>query len=113
MIEAEVVRAFASWLRGAGWSVRTEVGYIDVVAERDGLTLLAEAKGGTSSPGLDVDTAYGQLLRRMAPEQDDRRYALVVPVAVRKAAERVRPEIRATLKIDLYFVAEDGSVESA
>jgi hypothetical protein len=62
MIEAEVVRAFVAWLDHEGWSVRTEVGFIDVVAERDGRTLLAEAKGTTTSAGLDVDTADGQLL---------------------------------------------------
>jgi hypothetical protein len=76
-------------------------------------TLLAEAKGSTSSAGLDVDTAYGQLLRRMTPGADEQRYALVVPVSARRAAERVPPEIRAVLKVDLYVVADDGSVEIA
>ncbi|MEU4765085.1 hypothetical protein AB0H12_17680 [Actinosynnema sp. NPDC023794] len=111
MIESDVVKAFASWLRREGWSVRTEVGYVDVVAERDGVTLLAEAKGRTGSPGLDIDTAYGQLLRRMEPSSSSRRYALVVPASARRAAERVRPEIRAALNIELYIVVDDGSVE--
>lgn len=111
MIEAEVVEAFAVWLASEGWVARTEVDQVDIVAERDGVTLLVEVKGCTSSAGLDVDTAYGQLLRRMRPGVDNQRYALVVPSSVRKAAERVRPEIRANLKIDLYVVADDGAVE--
>ena len=44
-----------------------EVGFVDVVARKDGATAYAEAKGGTTSPGLDVDTMYGQLLRRTPP----------------------------------------------
>jgi hypothetical protein len=79
MIESDVVVAFVAWLSRQGWSVQTEVDFVDVVAERDGVTLLAEAKGTTGSPGLDVDTAYGQLLRRMSPDEEARRYALIVP----------------------------------
>jgi hypothetical protein len=110
MIEAEVVRAFIAWLELEGWSVRTEVGFIDIVAERDGLTLLAEAKGTTTSAGLDVDTAYGQLLRRIDPGRDGECYALVVPTSARKAAERVAREVRSLLRIALYVVADDGTV---
>lgn len=112
MTEAEVVSAFAAWLVIEGWSVWTEVDHVDVRAERDGVTLLAEAKGRTSSAGLDVDTAYGQLLRRMRPGVDELRYALVVPASARRAAERVRPEIRTILKIELYVVSDNGTVEA-
>jgi hypothetical protein len=111
MTEAEVVKAFSAWLAGNGWSVRTEVDHVDIVAMRGSVTLLVEAKGRPSSAGLDVDTAYGQLLRRMRPGADNQRYALVVPISARKAAERVLPEIRAILKIDMYLVADDGTVE--
>lgn len=111
MIESEVVAVFAAWLSSQGWSVRTEVDFADVAAERDGVTLLAEAKGTTSSPGLDVDTGYGQLLRRISPGEGARLYALVVPASARKAAERVRREVRAMLKINVYVVATDGTVE--
>jgi hypothetical protein len=110
MIEAEVVRAFVVWLEREGWSVRTEVGFIDVVAERNGLTLLAGAKGTTTSAGLDIDTAYGQLLRRLNTGQASERYALVVPTSARKAAERVGRDVRSLLRIALYVVADDGSV---
>ena len=111
MIESDVVTAFVVWLNREGWSVRTEVDFVDVVAERDGVALIAEAKGTTNSAGLDVDTAYGQLLRRISPEEDARRYALVVPASARKAAERVRREVRTMLKIDVYVVADDGTIE--
>ena len=78
-IESGVVTAFAAWLNREGWPVRTEVDFVDVVAERDGIALIAEAKGTTNSAGLDAGTAYGQLLRRISPDEGARRYALVVP----------------------------------
>jgi hypothetical protein len=112
MIEADVVQHFVTWLRDTGWDVTTEVDFADVVAHRDDEILVAEAKGTTTSPGLDVDTAYGQLLRRM-DTWDDRagcRYALVVPESARTAAERVHPGIRELLGIELYVIQQDGTV---
>ncbi len=63
--ESEVVQVFVSWLERHGWRVTTELAWADVLAGRGDERLVAEAKGVTSSPGLDVDTLYGQLLRRM------------------------------------------------
>jgi hypothetical protein len=113
--EAVVVAAFAAWLRGDGWSVRTEVGSADVVAERDGARLICEAKGRTSDPGTDLDTAYGQLLRGV-PNQDDPAvlFGLVVrddPRSIR-AALRVGERVRTLLRITLYAVADDGTVRT-
>ena len=111
--EALVVEAFCDWLTGQGWSVRTEVDFVDVAAERDGQRLFAEAKGETSSPGLDVNTAYGQLLSRLPADDDpSARYALVIrdePRSVR-AAVRVPHRVRALLRITVYAVAADGAV---
>ena len=105
--ESEIVAVFCQWLRGQGWNVRTEVAWADVVADRGDERLIAEAKGLTMAPGLDVDTMYGQLLRRMNV-QPGTRYAVVVPEKLIPAASRVPEEIRERLKIDLYGVdAED------
>ncbi len=41
--------------------------------------LFAEAKGRTAAMGLDIDTMYGQLLRRMPPQATSVRFAIVVP----------------------------------
>lgn len=57
--------AFCAFLEENGWEVQQELDFVDVAATRAGITLLAEAKGRTSSPGLDVDTLYGRLLRRI------------------------------------------------
>jgi hypothetical protein len=109
--EARVVAAFCEWLRDEGWEVRTQVDHIDVLAERDGVRLLAEAKGTTSAPGLDVDTAYGQLLRRMPDEARERtRFALVVPEETKSAALRVPARIRELLGINVFTVDEGGRV---
>lgn len=103
-------QAFAQWLRLDGWDVRVQVEHADVVAVRDGLRLIAEAKGRTSDPGTDLDTLYGQLLRRMSgdPATD---YGVVVPEGrALRAALRVRAETRAALRIRIFAVADDGRV---
>ncbi len=109
--EQRVVIAFCAHLRAQGWQVNTEVEYADVVATRAGRTLYAEAKGRTNAPGLDADTMYGQLLRRMGPEDDPLvSYAVVVPDTAVSAAQRVPTWVRARLRIDLYVVSPDGQV---
>jgi hypothetical protein len=105
------VAAFCAWLRAEGWDVQIKVNHIDVVATRDGVRLLAEAKGITSAPGLDVDTAYGQLLRRMPETTQERlRYALVVPEETRSAALRVPARVRELLGIEVFAVDQAGTV---
>lgn len=115
MDEAHVVTAFRAFLRAQGWSTTTEVDFIDVVAHhRDGRIIYAEAKGHTTSPGLDLDTMYGQLLRRMSLEDRPRadvRYAAVVPHEALAAAKRVPAWVRSQLRIDVYSIDEDGRVE--
>lgn len=112
MSEAQVVEFFCAELARDGWEVTTEVQFVDVVAHKDGTSIYAEAKGHTSSPGLDVDTMYGQLLRRMGDEPRPRtRYAVVVPATALTAAKRVPTWVRSRLAIDVYAVYEDGRVE--
>jgi hypothetical protein len=109
--EARVVGAFCAWLAERGWTVEREIAYVDVEAKRDGVTLYAEAKGRTTDPGLDVDTMYGQLLRRMPgePSASDR-FAVVVPSEVIVAAVRVPRWIRQRLNITIYAVDAEGEV---
>lgn len=107
--EADVVAAFVRWLVQEGWRVSTEVDWADVVAERGSERLVAEAKGKTSESGLDVDTLYGQLLRRMAPSAETR-YAVVVPETLVPVAERVPFFIRRLLDVAVYGVSANGEV---
>jgi hypothetical protein len=69
--------------------VKREVDFVDVYAERGAECLYAEAKGRTAAIGLDVDTLYGQLLRRMKNPAAEAQYAVVVPTAAVAAARRV------------------------
>jgi hypothetical protein len=109
--EARVLDAFCTWLETHGWTTRREVAFVDIAASRGDHRLYAEAKGRTASVGLDVDTMYGQLLRRMpAEELGSAIFAVVVPDVAVKAAERVPCRIRAALGIEIYGVAEDGTV---
>lgn len=109
MREAEVVAAFVACLQRHGWTTRLEVDWVDIVAERGADTVLIEAKGTTTQPGLDVDTAYGQLLRRMRTDPSTS-YALVVPAHVAKAALRVPEHVLSSLRIAVYSVATDAAV---
>lgn len=53
--EERVIASFCAWLESEGWSVEREISFVDVLARRDCVSLYAEAKGRTTSPGLDVD----------------------------------------------------------
>jgi hypothetical protein len=74
MKEADVVAAFAAYLIERGWDVTTKNrDFTDVIAKRGAERLIAEAKGHTTSAGLDTDTMFGQLLRRMTTDNQDAR----------------------------------------
>jgi hypothetical protein len=107
--ESEIVADFCAWLAVHGWHVRTEVDWIDVLAEHGGHRIVAEAKGKTAAPGLDVDTLYGQLLRRMTAAANTT-YAVVVPEDLAPVAARVDHAVRARLNIVIYGVDRDGTV---
>lgn len=111
MREPEVVSHFIRWLEEEDWSCRREVDGCDVVAERGGATLYAEAKGDTKAIGLDVDTLYGQLLRRSPSVGGSTTLGVVVPESARAKALRVSPLNRSQLGIVVFLVAEDGSIE--
>jgi hypothetical protein len=108
--EERVVTAFASWLQQGGWTATRDADFVDVYAERGPEKLYAEAKGRTAAIGLDVDSLYGQLLRRMKDPDAGARYAVVVPTAALSAALRVPSWIRDRLSIDVYEVDDAGMV---
>jgi hypothetical protein len=108
--EKRVVDAFVAWLSDNGWTADTEVNFMDVCARRGDERLYAEAKGRTEATGLDVDTLYGQLLRRMADPDARARYAVVVPTAAVSAALRVPAWVRQRLDVDVYEVDDAGKV---
>ncbi|RZL76755.1 MAG: hypothetical protein EOP32_27780 [Rhodococcus sp. (in: high G+C Gram-positive bacteria)] len=108
-----MARDFARWLSSQGWTEVTDTEFVDIVAEKDDHLLYAEVKGATAAPGLDVDTAIGQLVRRMPSEPDQSvSFALVVrdePGSV-DAAVRAPQRILDLLGMALYAVDEDGGV---
>jgi hypothetical protein len=111
MTEKQVEEAFAGFLRADGWDVSlTNRDYVDLLATRGGEVIVAELKGHTSSPGLDVDTGYGQLLRRIDPQKAGVRYALVVPSSLRFHVTRVDHAVRVRLGVEVFVVDEDGTV---
>lgn len=112
--EQRVVEAFCTWLEAAGWTVTREIDFADVLAERDGTRLYAEAKGRTAAMGLDVDTMYGQILRRMPLKDDpDVHFAIVVPEEAEAAVLRVPPRVRDALDIRVFVVEADNTVRAS
>jgi hypothetical protein len=109
MREPEVVEVSAQWLKAAGWAVDREVAFCDLVARRGAQELRVEAKGDTASPGLDVDTMYGQLLRRMVAD-DAVTYAIVGPEKTASAMLRVPAAVRTALRISVFAVKDTGEV---
>ena len=108
--EKRVIDAYVTWLERSSWTVRREADFVDIYAERGDERLYAEAKGRTASPGLDVDTLYGQLLRRMTDPTPGARYAVVVPTAALNAALRVPAWVRDRLSVDVYEVDDHAEV---
>lgn len=110
--EKRIVDAFCKWLEQEGCTIIKREGELaDIVAERGEYCLYAEAKGQTTSIGLDVDTLYGQLLRRMTnTEVGKTRFAVVVPTEALKVALRVSSQVRELLNIDVYGVDSQGKV---
>ncbi|MDA1387547.1 MULTISPECIES: hypothetical protein [Glycomyces] len=105
-----VLEAFQRWLIAEGWEPTVpESGRHLIEAVRGEERLIGQVKGHTASVGTDVDTGYGQLLRRMA-DAPGIRYALIVPTSVLPHAERVPDHVRRRLGIDLYEVTDAGAV---
>jgi hypothetical protein len=112
--EAEVEAAFVRYLLERGWDVDTDkVDHADVVARRGAESIVAEVKGTSTSPGLDVDRAYGHLLRRIGDRPEGTRFAIVVPESARKPALRVPEEVRWRFRIDIWVVTDLGTVALA
>jgi hypothetical protein len=97
-------------LGGRARIAETEVNFVDVFARRGDESLYAEAKGRSAAIGLDVDTLYGQLLRRMGDPGASARCAVVVPATAVPAALRVPAWVRQRLGIDVYEVDDAGQV---
>ncbi|GAA4227788.1 hypothetical protein GCM10022254_16330 [Actinomadura meridiana] len=109
--ETQVVDAFRRWLTSGAWTLVTPTDkHTDVEAVRGSERLICEAKGRTSAAGLDCDTAYGQLLRRMTDPSPAVRYAVVVPTSALTAALRVPRWVRDALRLTVYEVRDDLTV---
>jgi hypothetical protein len=109
--EEPVARAFKAWLGREGWRLIDERGsWADVIAERGDERLIGEVKGYTGgNTGLDVDTMFGQLLRRMEPGAATT-WAVVVPSRSLTAVLRVPLDTRRRLGIRVFEVRDDDTV---
>ena len=106
--EAKVLATFRGCLEAEGWRIIHEpTSRADLIAERDGERMVGEAKGYTgANAGLDVDTLYGQLLRRMGTDPATT-WAVIVPSEAVVYALRVPRSVRTQLGIVVFEVADD------
>lgn len=82
----------------------------DVIAQRGDERLIGEVKGYTAgNTGLDIDTMFGQLLRRMKPGAATT-WAVIVPSRSLIAVLRVPVEIRSALGIRVFEVRDNDEV---
>lgn len=109
--EAVVERAFKNWLVATGWRLIDDSGsFANVIAERDDERLIGEVKGyNAANTGLDVDTMYGQILRRMEPDAATT-WAVIVPTRSLKAVLRVPIDVRRLLGIRVFEVRDNDEV---
>lgn len=110
MREAQVQAAFVAHLLERGWDPTIDgPDHVDVRARRGAERLVAEVKGDTGSPGTDVDTLTGQLLRRIDPDTDER-YVLVVTERLLAKVQRINDRVLARLGIEVAAVDDLGGV---
>jgi hypothetical protein len=80
------------------------------LAQRGNERLIGEVKGFTAgNTGLDIDTMFGQLLRRMKPGAATT-WAVIVPSRSLTAVLRVPIEIRSALGIRVFEVRDNDEV---
>lgn len=110
MREKDVQQRLVEYLESDGWSVVVDdPSFIDVIARKDGETLIAEVKGHMTNPGdngVSVDILFGQLLRRMSSAPA--RYAVFVPESLFSVVDRVSAAVRTRLGIEVWLVPEEG-----
>lgn len=108
--EAPVERAFKQWLVANGWRLVNEAGsWADLIAERGDERPIGEIQGYTAeNTGLDVDTMFGQLLRRMKPDAATT-WAVIVPTRSLTAVLRVPIDVRRSLGIKVCEVRDDDA----
>lgn len=101
-------------LRQVGWcrSRASMTSWKEVgIARKENDLLVAEVKGEMTNPGdngISADILFGQLLRRMTQFPDASRYAAVVPEPLLKVVDRVSPQVREQLGIEVWVVPGEG-----
>ena len=116
--EREVLSILVRYLKENGWrvkeQVRVESGSIDIGAEKEGKTLLIEAKGedrgGYTSAEMNFQMGLGQIMSRM--KHSDAEYGLAFPLT--KDFTRVLRKYKESFafeKLGIYLlpVEKDGN----
>ena len=109
--EGFVQQAVEKYFRAQGFIGDTTT-YADLISSHPGSgeKWLVEAKGMTTSPGLDFKTGLGQLLQRMGDERF--KYAIAIPnvPGFIKQWNMIPRRVRNLLGLHVLLIEQDGSV---
>jgi len=116
--EREVLSILVRYLKENGWKVkeqiRVESGSIDIGAEKEGKTLLIEAKGedrgGYTSAEMNFQMGLGQLMSRMKHREAEYGFAFPLTKDFTKVLRKYKGSF-AFEKLEIYLlpVARDGA----
>ena len=115
--KSEVLRVVSKWLEEDGWEIAGVVKYgtkVDIYAQKDDVIWLIEAKGATKSCDVELDAAFGRLLKSWGPPRGgaDRR-SIAIP-AFKGYADPLK-EYRGSLIFQVanisLLVVHEGEVE--
>ena len=110
--EGFVQMAIEKYFKDRGYRIIQE-GYTDLVCvyEETGRKWVVEAKGKTTSIGLDFRTGLGQLVQRM--NNPEINYAIAVPKIDQfiNQCSQLSKWVRTSLNIHLLFIDDQGKVQ--
>jgi hypothetical protein len=112
MKEKEIVEVLVGYLKKSGYEVTTEVAGLDVIAIRDNVTFIIEAKGDQVNTGEAIQIVIGQIISRMFVKAgEDRKYGIAISPDHLDAFRCWGVEGLKLLPIHLFLIDAKGGIE--
>ena len=107
--ESFIQRSIETYFEDKGFETNTKT-VIDLIAKRGNECWIVEAKGMTSSVGVDFNTCLGQIIKRM--NTSDATYAIAIPKheKYKKQCIQLSPYVRKLLGLHILLVDMYGDI---